>query len=85
MSINQNLNNITQSGTSQEINANIDGASFTEGQGYCLIIGFTLILITLILVIGKIIQTAILKINVLNKKYIEYIIERVKDDLENKS
>lgn len=80
--ITQNYN--TQSGTSQEISASIDGASFSVGQGYCLIIGFTLIAITLILVIGKIIQTAILKINVLNKKQIDYIIESIKDDLENK-
>lgn len=81
--INQSLANVTQTGgNTQTVQNMADGIGFTTGQGYCLIIGFTLIAITLILVIGKIVQTAILKINVLTKKQIEYIIDTIKKDID---
>lgn len=81
-----NQNNNTQSGEHQEIVAVAGGVDLPPELAKDLIIGgcigFTLIAITLILVIGKLIQTAILKINVLTKKQIEYIIDTIKKDID---
>ena len=44
------------------------GLSFSATQGYCIIFCVTLILITLIIMISRLIQTAILKVNYIDKK-----------------
>lgn len=76
--INQNFEHITQTGgTTQTISADVGSLVFTEAQGYCIIFCVTLILITLIIMISRLIQTAILRTNYISPK----IIKQLKDDI----
>lgn len=80
--INQNFEHITQTGgTTQTISADVGSLVFTEAQGYCIIFCVTLILITLIIMISRLIQTAILRINYINPKVIEKLKEEIKSEL----
>jgi hypothetical protein len=87
MSITQNINNNTQNGTSQEITAFAGGATLTNHQGYFLIGGLclslTLIGIVLIIVIGKLTQTCILKLNFISKKQREELKREILEELKN--
>ena len=75
--INQNFENITQSGTTQSIEANVTGMELTSVQFYSCLFCVTLILITLIIMVSKLIQTAILRTNYISPK----IIKQLKDDI----
>ena len=75
--INQNFENITQSGTSQVIEANAGGLNFSQAQGYCIIFCVTIVLVTLIIMITRLIQTAILRMNYINPK----VLQKLKDEI----
>ena len=79
--INQNLEHITQSGTSQIIEANAGGLNFSPAQGYCIIFCVTLILITLIIMISRLIQTAILRVNYISPKTLQKLKEEILEEL----
>jgi|GEM_PF-6001376 len=57
----QNFENVMQSGSTQEINANIKDIGFTEAQGYCIIAGFFLLVIFMIFCIKEIAKTYVTK------------------------
>ena len=80
--INQNLENITQSGTSQVIEANAGGLNFSQAQGYCMIFCITIVLVTLIIMITRLIQTAILRINYINPKVLQKLKEEILEGLK---
>jgi hypothetical protein len=54
--INQNLEHITQTGTEQAINLEAGNLTISEWQGYCLIFGLIIVLVTLILAIKDVIK-----------------------------
>lgn len=54
--INQNFENINQSGTSQVIEANVDSLNFTELQGYCIIFGFFITVCVIVICIKDVIK-----------------------------
>ena len=80
--INQNFENITQSGTSQVIEANAGGLNFSQAQGYCIIFCVTIVLVTLIIMITRLIQTAILRINYINPKVLQKLKEEILEELK---
>ena len=80
--INQNFENITQNGTSQVIEANAGGLNFSQVQGYCIIFCVTLVLITLIIMITRLIQTAILRINYISPKVLQKLKEEILGELK---
>ena len=80
--INQNFENITQSGTSQVIESNAGGLSFSAAQGYCIIFCVTIVLVTLIIMITRLIQTAILRINYINPKTLQKLKEEILGELK---
>lgn len=61
--INQTLDHITQSGTSQEIDVIAAGTSLTAPQFYSCLFCFTLITVVFIIYTTKLLQTLILKLN----------------------
>lgn len=79
--INQNFENITQSGTSQVIEANAGGLNFSAAQGYCIIFCVTIVLVTLIIMITRLIQTAILRINYISPKVLQKLKEEILGEL----
>ncbi len=79
--INQNFENITQSGTSQTIKASAGGFECTQAQFYFGISCITLVLVVSIVMITKLIQTAILRINYINPKVLEQLKEEIKTEL----
>ena len=80
--INQNLENITQSGTSQVIDVQAGGLSFSPAQGYCIIFCVTIVLITLIFSITRLIQTAMLRMNFITPKLIKDIKKQIVAELK---
>ena len=80
--INQNLENITQSGTSQVIEANAGGLNFSTAQGYCIIFCVTIVLVTLIIMITRLIQTAILRINYISPRIFQKLKEEILGELK---
>ena len=80
--INQNFENITQSGTSQVIEANVGGLNFSQAQGYCIIFCVTIVLVTLIIMITRLIQTAILRINYISPKVLQKLKEEILEELK---
>jgi hypothetical protein len=80
--INQNLENITQSGTSQVIDIQASGLNFSTAQGYCIIFCVTLILVVMIVTIAKLIQTAILKIDFIHPKLLEQLKFEILEELK---
>lgn len=81
--INQNFEHITQTGgTTQTISADVGSLVFTETQGYCIIFCVTLILITLIIMISRLIQTAILRVNYISPKTLQKLKEEILEELK---
>lgn len=80
--INQNLEHITQSGTSQVIETNAGGLNFSQAQGYCIIFCVTIVLVTLIIMLTRLIQTAILRINYINPKTLQKLKEEILNELK---
>ena len=80
--INQNFENITQSGTSQVIEANAGGLNFSQAQGYCIIFCVAIVLVTLIIMITRLIQTAILRINYINPRVLQKLKEEILGELK---
>lgn len=81
--INQNFEHITQTGgTTQTISADVGSLVFTEAQGYCIIFCVTLILITLIIMITRLIQTAILRMNYISPKVLQKLKEEILGELK---
>ena len=80
--INQSFENITQSGTTQTIEANVTGMNLTSPQFYCLLTCLTIIAIILIISITKVIQTLILRMNYITPLLIEKIKNEVLKELD---
>ena len=81
--INQNFEHITQTGgTTQTISADVGSLVFTEAQGYCIIFCVTIVLVTLIIMITRLIQTAILRINYINTKVLQKLKEEILGELK---
>ena len=80
--IDQNFENITQSGTSQIIEANAGGLNFSQAQDYCIIFCVTIVLVTLIIMITRLIQTAILKINYIGPKTLQKLKDEILGELK---
>ena len=80
--INQNFENITQSGTTQTIEANVTGMNLTSAQFYFSLFCVTIVLVTLIIMITRLIQTAILRINYINPKVLEKLKEEILEELK---
>ena len=80
--INQNFENITQSGTTQTIEANAIGMSLTPDQFYFSLSCVTLILVVLIVMITRLIQTAILRINYISPKVLQKLKDEILEELK---
>lgn len=81
--INQNFEHITQTGgTTQTISADVGSLVFTEAQGYCIIFCVTIVLITLIIMITRLIQTAILRMNYINPRVLQKLKEEILGELK---
>ena len=81
--INQNFEHITQTGgTTQTISADVGSLVFTETQGYCIIFCVTIVLVTLIIMITRLIQTAILKVNYINPRVLQKLKEEILGELK---
>ena len=80
--INQNFENITQSGTTQTIEANVTGMNLTSAQFYFSLSCVTLVLVVSIVMITRLIQTAILRINYINPKVLQKLKEEILEGLK---
>lgn len=80
--INQNFENITQSGTTQTIEANVTGMNLTSAQFYFSLSCVTLILVVSIVMITRLIQTAILKINYISPRVLQKLKEEILGELK---
>ena len=80
--INQNFENITQSGTTQTIEANVTGMSLTPAQFYFSLSCITLVLVVSIVMITRLIQTAILRINYINSRVLQKLKEEILEELK---
>ena len=81
--INQNFEHITQTGgTTQTISADVGSLVFTEAQGYCIIFCVTIVLVTLIIMITRLIQTAILRMNYISPKVLQKLKEEILGELK---
>ena len=80
--INQNFENITQSGTSQVIEASVTGTSLTAPQFYSCLFCLTIVIIVTIVMLSKLIQTIILRANYINPKIIEEIKKQIVAELK---
>ncbi|MGN1125551.1 MAG: hypothetical protein ACI4S3_07380 [Candidatus Gastranaerophilaceae bacterium] len=79
--INQNFENITQSGTSQTIEANVTGMNLTSAQFYFCTTCITIVLIVSVIMITRLIQTIILKINFINPKLLNNLKKEIIEEL----
>ena len=80
--INQNFENITQSGTVQTIEANVTGMNLTTAQFYFSLFCVTIVLVTLIIMLTRLIQTAILRINYISPKVLQKLKEEILEELK---
>ena len=80
--INQNFENITQSGTSQIIEASVIGTNLTAPQFYSCLFCMTLVIIVTIVMTSRLIQTIILRANYINPKIIEEIKKQIVEELK---
>lgn len=76
-----NVSNNTISGSVKEINQEYGGFECTQAQFYFGISCITLVLVVSIIMITKLIQTAILRINYINPKVLEQLKEEIKTEL----
>ena len=58
------------------------GLSFSATQGYCIIFCVTIVLVTLIIMITRLIQTAILRINYIGPKALQKLKEEILEELK---
>lgn len=58
------------------------GLSFSAAQGYCIIFCVTIVLITLIIMLTRLIQTAILRINYISPKVLQKLKEEILGELK---
>ena len=58
------------------------GLSFSAAQGHCIIFCVTIVLVTLIIMITRLIQTAILRINYINPKTLQKLKEEILGELK---
>lgn len=58
------------------------GLSFSTVQGYCIIFCVTIVLVTLIIMITRLIQTAILRINYISPKVLQKLKEEILGELK---
>ena len=58
------------------------GLSFSPARGYCIIFCVTLILITLIIMISRLIHTAILRVNYISPKTLQKLKEEILEELK---
>ena len=79
--IQQNFENITQSGTTQTIEANVTGMNLTSAQFYCSLACLTLVLVVSIVMISRLIQTAILRVNYISPKTLQKLKEEILEEL----
>ena len=80
--IQQNFENITQSGTTQTIEANVTGMNLTPAQFYFSLSCVTLVLVVSIVMITRLIQTVILRINYINPKVLQKLKEEILGELK---
>lgn len=80
--INQNFENITQSGTSQVIEANVTGMNLTSAQFYTCLGCITLIIVVSLVMITRLIQTMILRINYISPKLLKTLKEEILRELK---
>lgn len=79
--IQQNFENITQSGTTQTIEANVTGMNFTAPQFYSCLLCLTLVIIVAIITTTRLIQTIILRVNFITPKIKEEIKKQIVAEL----
>ena len=72
-----NVSNNTISGSIKEINQEYSGFECTPAQFYFSLSCVTIVLVTLIIMITRLIQTAILRINYISPK----VIQKLKEDI----
>ena len=80
--INQSFENVTQSGTTQSIEANVTGMNLTPTKFYFSLSCITLVLVVLIVMITRLIQTAILRMNYINPKVLQKLKEEILGELK---
>ena len=80
--IQQNFENITQSGTTQTIEANVTGMNLTSAQFYCSLACLTLVLVVSIVMISRLIQTVILRVNFISPKILQKLKEEILEELK---
>ena len=83
-SINQHLENITQSGTSQVVETTAIKGNLTTAQTYCLMLCITLIFLMIIYFSFKLIQTVIIRVNFLTPKMKEQIKQEILADMKKR-
>ena len=80
--IQQNFENITQSGTTQTVEANVTGMNLTSAQFYFSLSCITLVLVVSIVMLTRLIQTAILRINYINSRVLQKLKEEILEELK---
>ena len=80
--IQQNFENITQSGTTQTVEANVTGMNLTSTQFYFSLSCITLVLVVSIVMVTRLIQTAILKINYISPSILQKLKEEILGELK---
>ena len=58
------------------------GLSLSAAQGYCIIFCVTIVLVTLIIMITRLIQAAILRVNYINPKTLQKLKEEILGELK---
>lgn len=81
--INQNLENITQTGTSQIIDVAAQDFDLTSAQFYTCLGCITLIIVVSLVMITRLIQTIILKMNFISPKIKQALKDEILNELNN--
>ena len=77
-----NVSNNTISGSIKEINQEYSGFECTPAQFYFSLSCVTLVLVISIVMITRLIQTAILKVNYINPKVLQKLKEEILEELK---
>lgn len=80
--INQNLENITQTGTSQTIDVAARDFDLTSAQFYTCLGCITLIIVLSLVMITRLVQTAILRMNYISPKVLQKLKEEILGELK---
>lgn len=81
--IDQNLENITQTGTSQTIDVVARDFDLTSAQFYTCLGCITLIIVVSLVMITRLIQTMILRINYINPKTLQLLKDEILNELNS--